>query len=72
LELSEEAREMLLEEGYDPANGARPLRRAIERLVMRPLSVRIVEEAFQPGDTIIATVSEGGSDLQFSRKQEDT
>jgi len=71
LELGEEARELLLKEGHDPANGARPLRRALERLVMRPLSVRIVEESFQPGDTIIATVSESGNELEFSRKQEE-
>ncbi|MBI5668309.1 MAG: ATP-dependent Clp protease ATP-binding subunit [Chloroflexi bacterium] len=54
LELSDSARDLILTKGYDPVNGARPLRRAIERLLTRPLSARIVEDAFQPGDTIIA------------------
>jgi ATP-dependent Clp protease ATP-binding subunit ClpC len=54
LELSESARALILRKGYDPANGARPLRRTIERLLTRPLSARIVEDAFQAGDTIRA------------------
>lgn len=58
LQLSEAARELILDHGFDPVNGARPLRRAIERLVTRPLSARIVEEAFSRGDTIVARVGE--------------
>jgi len=54
LELSDDARALILRTGYDPVNGARPLRRAIERLLTRPLSAKIVEDAFQPGDTVIA------------------
>ncbi|MDZ4766303.1 MAG: ATP-dependent Clp protease ATP-binding subunit [Chloroflexota bacterium] len=54
LELSESARALILRKGYDPANGARLLRRTIERMLTRPLSGRIVEDAFQPGDTIRA------------------
>lgn len=53
LELSEEARAFILQTGYDPINGARPLRRSIERLLTRPLSNKIVEDAFEPGATII-------------------
>jgi ATP-dependent Clp protease ATP-binding subunit ClpA len=52
--LSDDARSLVLRKGYDPINGARPLRRAIERLVTRPLSARIVEDAFQAGDNIVA------------------
>ncbi len=58
LELADDARNLVLDEGYDPAHGARPLRRAIERLITRPLSARIVEEAFQPGDHIVATAGD--------------
>jgi ATP-dependent Clp protease ATP-binding subunit ClpC len=59
LVLSDEARTLVLNQGYDPINGARPLRRAIERLLTRPLSARIVEDIFTPGDTITAFVDEG-------------
>jgi ATP-dependent Clp protease ATP-binding subunit ClpC len=52
LVLDSSARELLLKEGYDPANGARPLRRAVERLVTRPLSSALIEEIYKPGDTI--------------------
>lgn len=58
LELAASARDLILDKGYDPVNGARPLRRAIERLLTRPLSARIVEDTFQPGDTIIAHATE--------------
>jgi ATP-dependent Clp protease ATP-binding subunit ClpC len=67
LELSDEARALILQRGYDPVNGARPLQRAVERLLTRPLSTRILEDAFQPGDTIVAHVSEGR--LRFETHQ---
>lgn len=54
LELNDEARVMVLQAGYDPVNGARPLRRAVERYITRPLSVRIVEDRFPPGTVILA------------------
>jgi ATP-dependent Clp protease ATP-binding subunit ClpA len=56
--LDEDARELLLREGYDPANGARPLRRAIQRLLTRPLSTALLEETFHHGD-VIRVVIEG-------------
>ncbi len=58
LTLDEDARELILREGYDPANGARPLRRAIQRLLTRPLSTALLEETFHPGD-VIRVVIEG-------------
>lgn len=63
LVLSDDARKLILEKGHDPVNGARPLRRAIERLLTRPLSGKIVEDAFAPGDTITAQVD--GERLRF-------
>ncbi len=63
LVLTNEARDLILRQGYNPAQGARPLRRAIERLIARPLSARIVEEAFVPGDTITAYLD--GERLRF-------
>ncbi len=61
--LTAEARALILERGFDPVNGARPLKRAIERLLTRPLSTKILEDAFQPGDAVVATVD--GERLRF-------
>lgn len=58
LNLSDDARQYLLRLGYDPVNGARPLKRAIERLITRPLSNQIVEDKFQPGQSILASLKE--------------
>lgn len=63
LVLSEDARSLILQKGYDPINGARPLHRAIERLLTRPLSAKIVEDVFVPGDTIVAEAD--GDSLRF-------
>lgn len=60
LELSDSARDTLLKAGHDPINGARPLKRAIERMLTRPLSNRIVEETFEPGVTIVAVGDDKG------------
>ncbi|GIU84789.1 MAG: ATP-dependent Clp protease ATP-binding protein [Acidimicrobiales bacterium] len=53
LELTQAAKELLAEEGYDPSLGARPLRRAIQRLVEDPLSERLLWKEFRAGETII-------------------
>lgn len=68
LSLSEEARALIVRKGYDPVNGARPLRRAIERLLTRPLSAQIVEDTFQPGDTIEAVTGDDDERLHFVKK----
>ena len=52
LELTPAANELLLREGYDPAYGARPLRRTIQRLIQDPLAMQILEGAVLPGDHI--------------------
>ena len=57
-ELTLEAKRLLAEEGYDPALGARPLRRAIQRLVEQPLSERILLKEFNAGETIIVDVED--------------
>ncbi len=57
-ELTLDAKRKLAEEGYDPALGARPLRRAIQRLVEQPLSERILQKEFSAGETIIVDVEE--------------
>jgi ATP-dependent Clp protease ATP-binding subunit ClpB len=52
LELTPAAQELLLSEGYDPAYGARPLRRTIQRLVQDPLALQILEGTVLPGDHV--------------------
>jgi ATP-dependent Clp protease ATP-binding subunit ClpB len=52
LELAPVARELLLREGYDPAYGARPLRRTIQRLIQDPLALKILEGEVLPGDHV--------------------
>jgi ATP-dependent Clp protease ATP-binding subunit ClpB len=52
LELTPAARELLLREGYDPAYGARPLRRTIQRMIQDPLALQILEGGVLPGDRI--------------------
>jgi ATP-dependent Clp protease ATP-binding subunit ClpB len=59
LEVTEKAKELLANEGYDPAFGARPLKRAIQRLLQDPLSMRILEGEFKEGDTVKAEVKKG-------------
>jgi ATP-dependent Clp protease ATP-binding subunit ClpB len=67
LELTPAARELLLAEGFDPAYGARPLRRTIQRLVQDPLALRILEGNILPGDHVIVD-REGRSDhMRFER-----
>ena len=54
IDLTTEAKDFLAEEGYDPTLGARPLRRAIQRLVEDPLSEKILWKEFTAGQSIIA------------------
>ncbi len=52
LELTPAAKELLLQQGYEPAYGARPLRRTIQRLIQDPLALQILEGAVLPGDHV--------------------
>ncbi|CAN5359481.1 ATP-dependent chaperone ClpB [soil metagenome] len=67
LEITPEAKHLLAEEGYDPAFGARPLKRAIQRMIQNPLAMRLLEGEFHDGDTIVATVGNGRA-LAFERR----
>jgi len=58
LELTEAAKEALAEAGWDPTYGARPLKRAIQRMVENPLALRLLEGEFAEGDTVRVDVAE--------------
>jgi ATP-dependent Clp protease ATP-binding subunit ClpC len=59
IELTDRAKEVLAEKGYDPALGARPLRRTIQRMVEDPLSEKLLYKEFTAGQTIIVDARDG-------------
>ncbi len=65
LELTDAAKDVLAEAGWDPTYGARPLKRAIQRLVENPLALRLLEGEFEEGDTVHVDAREG--DLVFEK-----
>ncbi|MDB3869408.1 ATP-dependent chaperone ClpB [Candidatus Thioglobus sp.] len=60
LELSEKAIEMIVDQGYDPVFGARPIKRTIQKLLENPLSQKILAGEFLPGSTIKGDISNNG------------
>jgi ATP-dependent Clp protease ATP-binding subunit ClpB len=67
VDLTDAARQFLVTEGYDPMYGARPLKRTIQRRVLDPLAVRVLEGEFREGDRI--TVDVGDNALKFEKHQ---
>jgi ATP-dependent Clp protease ATP-binding subunit ClpB len=65
VELTEAAKDQLVEDGYDPSYGARPLKRAIQRQVLDPLALQVLEGRFVEGDTVV--VDAGDSGLSFEK-----
>ena len=65
LELSSAAKEALADAGWDPAYGARPLKRAIQRLVENPLALRLLEGDVADGDTIRVDAEDG--EIRFEK-----
>jgi len=59
LELTDEAKDVLAEEGFDPLLGARPLRRTIQRRIENPLASKLLRGEFTEGDKVIAEVEDG-------------
>ena len=68
VELTDAAREYLVEEGYAPTYGARPLKRTIQRRVLDPLAIRVLEGEFREGDRIV--VDAGGDGILFRKPVE--
>jgi ATP-dependent Clp protease ATP-binding subunit ClpB len=65
LQLTDAARLRLVEEGYDPTYGARPLKRTIQRLLLDPLAMRVLQGDFGEGDVV--RVDAGPSGLTFEK-----
>src|SRR5262249_21484665 len=69
VELTEAARKWLAKEGYDPAFGARPLRRAIQKYVESPLSVELLGGKYKDGATVLVDVDEKNNKINFHTAQ---
>ena len=67
IELEDSARELLVQQGYDPVYGARPLKRTIQKRVLDPLAVRVLEGEVTEGDRILVDVEAGG--LKFAKNE---
>jgi len=65
LKLTGRAKAFLAQEGFDPVYGARPLRRAVQKYVMNPLAMRLLEGAVRPGQTITVD-TDGDKALSFN------
>jgi ATP-dependent Clp protease ATP-binding subunit ClpB len=68
VEMTDAAKEHLVREGYDPAYGARPLKRTIQRQVLDPLALRVLEGDFVEGDRVVVDAAGDGS-LRFEKRQ---
>jgi ATP-dependent Clp protease ATP-binding subunit ClpB len=67
LEITPAAKARIAEEGFDPAFGARPLKRAIQRLVQSPMALRLLEGEFADGETVVVDAEQGTAQLAFRR-----
>ena len=68
VELTDAAKSFLVAEGYDPMYGARPLKRTIQRLVLDPLAMRVLQGDFGEGDHIVVDVGDNG--VKFEKRFE--
>jgi ATP-dependent Clp protease ATP-binding subunit ClpB len=66
IELTPAAKEVLTEAGWDPTYGARPLKRAVQRMVENPLAMRLLEHEFEDGDAVIVDAQNG--ELVFEKE----
>ncbi len=67
LEVTPEARSLLAERGYDPVYGARPLKRAIQRMLQNPIASALLAGSYDEGDTVL--VDRSGSELTIERRR---
>jgi ATP-dependent Clp protease ATP-binding subunit ClpB len=67
LELTQRAKELLFKEGYDPAYGARPLKRAIQQLIQDKLALKLLDGEILPGEKVILDADLGQGEMSFER-----
>jgi ATP-dependent Clp protease ATP-binding subunit ClpB len=67
IELTPAARDRLVQDGYDPAYGARPLRRTVQRLVQDPLAMQILNGTVLPGDSVQVDIDPDDDSMRFQR-----
>ncbi|HUO33961.1 MAG TPA: hypothetical protein VMU43_03120, partial [Candidatus Acidoferrum sp.] len=60
---------LLFREGYDPAYGARPMKRAIQRLIQDPLALKILDGKVLPGDTVEVDADPKEGTMKFASKK---
>jgi ATP-dependent Clp protease ATP-binding subunit ClpB len=70
LEVTAAAKEAIMNEGYDASYGARPMRRAIQRLVQDPLALRLLAGDFLAGETVVADRDDENGKLKFTKQSE--
>jgi ATP-dependent Clp protease ATP-binding subunit ClpB len=70
LEVTPAAKERLIEEGYEPQYGARPMKRAIQRLIQDPLALKLINGEFADGDTVLVDAGPAENDLVFTKHVE--
>jgi len=68
IKLTSAAKALLLREGYDPAYGARPMKRAIQRLIQDPLAMRILDGEVRPGDTVVVDADPKADEMKFAKE----
>jgi ATP-dependent Clp protease ATP-binding subunit ClpB len=69
LQLADAAKELLVRVGYDPVFGARPLKRTIQREILDPLAMKILEGEFTEGDIVLVDAVKGTDKLSFSKAE---
>src|SRR5580658_8442183 len=68
LQVTEAAKEVVMADGYDPAYGARPMRRSIQRLIQDPLSLRLLAGEFLSGETVVVDKDGDTNKLKFEKQ----
>ena len=67
LEVTPAAKQLIVAEGYDPVYGARPLKRAIQRLLQNPLALAVLQGQYTEGDAVRVDRAKDGNRLTFER-----
>jgi ATP-dependent Clp protease ATP-binding subunit ClpB len=67
IELTSKAKALVTKEGYDPAFGARPIKRTLQKLVQDPLARKVIQGEFGEGDTVV--VDEKNGEMVFRKKK---